>query len=99
MLGVGRTVRDGRTVEHEFVVIAIQDGRLAYQAHPSGQAPASFLATQATDSRVVFENLEHDFPQRVGYERRGDALQAWVEGTQNGRTRRVDFAYQRVSCP
>ena len=98
MLGVGRTIRDGKTIEHEFVVITVKDGRLAYEAHPSGQAPATFLSKQLTGTSVVFENPDHDFPQRVGYERRGESLLAWVEGSQNGRTRRIEFPYQRVPC-
>ena len=99
MLGMGRTVKDGRTVEYESIVIRIENGRLAYEAHPSGQASAVFLASQITEGMVVFENLAHDFPQRVGYEQRGDdALLAWVEGTQNGRARRTEFPYRRVAC-
>jgi hypothetical protein len=99
MLGMGRTVRDGRTIEYESIVIRIENSRLAYEAHPSGQASAVFLAGPITGERVVFENPAHDFPQRVGYERRGDdGLLAWVEGTQNGRTRRSEFPYQRVAC-
>jgi hypothetical protein len=99
MLGMGRTVQDGRTIEYESIVIRIENGHLAYEAHPSGQPSAVFLANQMTDGRVVFENRAHDFPQRVGYERRGDdALLAWVEGTQSGRTRRIEFPYQRVAC-
>ena len=99
MLGMGRTVRDGRTIEYESIVIRIENGRLAYEAHPSGQPSAVFLSNPITEGRVVFENPAHDFPQRIGYERRGDdALLAWVEGTQNGRTRRTEFPYQRVAC-
>ncbi len=100
MLEMGRTVRDGRLVEHEFVVLREDGARLAYEAHPSGQPSAVFYAREWTDSRVVFENPEHDFPQRVGYEQRGaDSLGAWIEGTMNGKPRRVDFAYRRVACP
>jgi hypothetical protein len=99
MLGTGRTVRDGRTTEYEFVVLKEQDGRLAYEAHPSQQAGAVFLSREVTEARVVFENPDHDFPQRVGYEKQGaDSLLAWIEGSQNGRTRRVDFPYRRVAC-
>ena len=99
MIGVGRTVRDGRTIEHESILLEIRDGRFAYEAHPSGQSPAVFLAREATRDRVVFENLQHDYPQRVGYERRGtDRLSAWIDGTQNGGSRRVEFPYQRVPC-
>jgi hypothetical protein len=72
---------------------------LAYEAHPSGQPSAVFLSTTVTGSTVVFENLQHDFPQRVGYERKGsDRLLAWIEGTQNGQIRRVDFPYRRSAC-
>jgi hypothetical protein len=99
MIGVGRTVRDGRMTEYETVILRVQDDRLTYEAHPSGQPSAVFSSREATDTRVVFENAEHDFPQRVGYERQGaDRLSAWIEGVQDGRMKRVDFPYQRVAC-
>jgi hypothetical protein len=99
MIGMSRTVRGRETTAYEFVRITEQDGRLAYNAHPSGQAPATFLSTEATEARVVFENPQHDFPQRVGYRREGtDLVHAWIEGTSSGRTRRVEFPYRRVSC-
>lgn len=99
MLGVGRTVRDGKLVEYELVLITERNGRLVYEAHPSGQAAAEFVAQTATDATVVFENPAHDFPQQVGYRRSGrDALLAWIQGTVNGAVRRVEFAYQRVAC-
>lgn len=99
MLGMGRTVRDGRTTEYEFVVLEKRDDRLAYEAHPSGQPPAVFLSREVGEDSVVFENAQHDFPQRVGYQQRGpDSLLAWIEGSQDGRLRRVEFQYQRVPC-
>jgi hypothetical protein len=99
MLGMGRTVRGSKLVEYELVLIKEQDGRLAYEAHPSGQPTATFMATTASDSSVVFENPQHDFPQRVGYRRNGaEALEAWIEGQANGKSRRVDFSYQRARC-
>jgi hypothetical protein len=99
MLGMGRTVRGSKLVEYELVLIKEQEGRLAYEAHPSGQSTATFMATTASDSGIVFENPQHDFPQRVGYRRNGaDALEAWIEGQANGKSRRVDFSYQRAPC-
>ena len=98
MIGMGRTVRDTRTTEYELVVLKEQDGRLAYEAHPSGQSSAVFLSREITDTSVVFENTEHDFPQRVGYRRSESGLAAWIEGTLKGQTRRVDFNYTRVPC-
>ena len=100
MLGMSRTVRDGRLVEHELMILSERGEQLAYEAHPSGQSTATFFSSTVTSSLVVFENPAHDFPQRIGYERKGaDALTAWVEGPQNGRTRRIEYAYQRAQCP
>ena len=95
MLGVGRTVQAGRLVEHEFMVIREDGPRLA---RPSGQAPATFPARELTQRSVVFENLQHDFPQRVGYVREDDGVLAWIEGPRNGQVRRIEFRYRRASC-
>lgn len=98
MLGTSRTVRNGALVEYEFVVLRERDGALVYQAHPSGQLGGEFPVKSVDASSVVFENAAHDFPQRIGYRRAGDRLDAWIEGTMNGKTRRADFPYVRVAC-
>ena len=103
MLGVGRTTRGDELLEHEYIVLSERDGRLAYEAHPSGQASAVFLscpdAGEEAGEAIVFENPDHDFPQRVGYRRTGpDRLLGWIEGADGGKTRRVEFPYRRVAC-
>lgn len=98
MIGSGRTVNSGKLVDYELVVLREDGDRLAYEAHPANQAPATFYSSRVTPTSVVFENPGHDFPQRVGYERRGDELAAYVEGETNGRTRRIEFPYRRVPC-
>ena len=98
MLGVGRTTRGTTLVDYEMVLIRERGDQLAYEAHPANQQPAVFMSTSIGERSIVFENLKHDFPQRVGYERRGDRLTAWIEGPQNGQTRRIEFAYERVPC-
>ena len=98
MVGSGRTVRGEKLVEYELVVIREDGDALVYQAHPSGQPSAEFRSTSVSDGRVVFENAGHDFPQRIGYQRQGASLQAWVEGSKDGRTRRIDFPYRRTIC-
>jgi hypothetical protein len=100
MLGMSRTVRGGRLAAHELIVLREQDDRLAYEAHPSSQAATVFLSTGVSDTAALFENPEHDFPQRVGYRRiGGDSLLAWIDGTAGGETRRVEFRYRRITCP
>jgi hypothetical protein len=104
MLGMGRTVskEDGRTIEFEAVRIEEREGQLVFTAKPSGQPEGSFHSIELTDSLVVFENPEHDFPQRVGYQRKADgSLAAWIEGRSGpeGAPKRVDFPYGRQNCP
>jgi rhodanese-related sulfurtransferase len=99
MVGVGRTVQGADLVEHELVVIREQGDRLAYEAHPSGQPPATFLSETVTDASVVFQNPQHDFPKRVGYERSGqDALVAWIDAGPDSERPRQEFPYRRVAC-
>lgn len=99
MLGTARTLRRDSLTEFEFVVLREKGERLAYEAHPSGQNGATFLSIALTDSAVTFENLQNDFPQRVGYTRRGaDSLLAWISGPSQGTTRRIQFPYRRRSC-
>lgn len=99
MLGVSRTVRGEKTLNYEFVVLREAEGRLQYEAHPSGQAPGTFLSVTSEPARIVFENTAHDFPQRIGYEKRGDGLFAWIEGSMNGQNRRIEYPYARAACP
>ena len=100
MIGMGRTVRNDKMVENEFVVIRREGNQLAYEAHPSGQATAVFLSSRVTNTEVIFENPKHDFPTKIGYQLSGpDQLLAYIEGTSNGATRRIEFKYKRAKCP
>ncbi len=99
LLGMSRTVAAGRTLEYEFVRIVARDGTLVYVAQPSGQPEASFRMRSSGPREVVFENPEHDFPQRIGYRSASDdALTAWIEGKHGDSERRIEFPYHRVAC-
>lgn len=80
LLGMTRTVRGGSLAAYESVLLRERGERFEYVVSPSGQATTTFTSTTVGDSSIVFENLLHDFPQRVACERRGAALQAWIEG-------------------
>jgi hypothetical protein len=98
MLGLGRTVRDGKLREYEFVRIVEADGSLAYVAEPSGQAKATFPLKSLTAGEAVFEDPTHDFPQRVIYRRVGpDAMTGRIEGQIGGQTKAIDFPYKRCA--
>jgi hypothetical protein len=97
MLGMSRTVGGGRTTAIEFVTLRSVEGRVVYEANPSGQKPTTFPATAVSATRVVFENPAHDYPRRIVYERQGDnALLAFVDDGSGGK--KVEYPFQRVSC-
>ena len=100
LMGVSRTVRQGKTVAYEFMRIAQgPDGRLAFFAQPSGKPPASFPVLSMGGTGVIFENLEHEFPQRVIYRLVSPAqLRASIEGMRNGALQSIEFPMVRVSC-
>lgn len=100
MLGVSRTIRGGRTVEHEFMQLRkAADGRLAYIAKPSGQAEASFPLLSQGETEAVFENLQHDFPRRIIYRLPPEGrLLARIEGLRGTALRGIDFPMRRVAC-
>jgi hypothetical protein len=99
LLGVSRTVRNSRTVAHEFLQIRESaGGGIEFVADPSGQSAAIFSLVRLSESEVVFENPDHDFPQRIIYRLEGDALDGRIEGKVEGELRTVDFPMKRVDC-
>jgi hypothetical protein len=100
MFGMSRTVRQGKTVEFEFMELRyLADGMFAFIAHPSGQQTTVFPLLRINDSEVVFENPAHDFPQRIAYAKDGESkLRARIEGVRDGALRIIEFPLSRVSC-
>ncbi|WP_185821922.1 DUF6265 family protein [Xanthomonas sp. GW] len=100
LLGVSRTVKQGKTVEFEFMQIrAVESGQLAFIAMPSGQKTVVFPLLRLGETEVVFENPQHDFPQRVIYQLEGETkLRARIEGMRKGALRVIEFPMNRVSC-
>ncbi len=100
MLGVGRTVKNGKTIDYEFMKIQLNpQGQLVFVAKPSRKPEAEFTMTQLSADAVTFENLQHDFPQRVIYRlAAGDRLAARIEGTRQGAALGIDFPMRRVAC-
>ena len=98
MMGVSRTVSNGKTTEWEFLIIREGAKGLEYVAKPSRQPEATFTSTRVAANEVVFENPAHDFPKKITYTRNGDVLTAAIEGPMNGQTRRIEFPYKKAAC-
>jgi hypothetical protein len=101
MLGMARTLKNGRATEFEFMQIrADAQGALTFIAQPQGRPPTDFPLLRHGEADAVFENAGHDFPQRVLYRREAaDRLTARIEGRVNGKDRGIDFPMQRTACP
>lgn len=96
MLGIHRDVSNGRAVFFEFLRIEETAEGLAYQAQPLGRPAVRFLCKELSASRVIFENLQHDYPQRILYKVGADgALHARVEGMQDGALRAEEWTWRR----
>jgi hypothetical protein len=100
MFAVSRSIRDSRTVAFEYLRIEESgDGSLALFASPSGQSPARFDMVSLTNNEVVFENSEHDFPQRIIYRLAQDSrLIGRIEGQSNGQLKSIEFPMSKINC-
>lgn len=98
LLGASRTVRGDTVILYEAMRIQEHGDTLVFRAEPSGQRPAEFRTT-IPGPPIVFENAQHDFPQRISYRPAGaDSLIARIEGTRNGAVRGIDYHYKRIPC-
>ena len=100
MIGMARNVQAGKVREYEFTLLRQEpSGDIVYVASPSKQAETIFKLTSLRGGEAVFENPEHDFPKKVIYTRQPDgSLLAAIEGPgRDGKTRRVEYPFKRVS--
>ena len=100
MLGLSRSVRGGEMVAYEFMRIeASAEGVIHFTAQPDGQAATAFELSHLDDREVVFNNPEHDFPQRITYMNEGvRQLIAVLEGPTRVGEKRIEIPMSRVSC-
>lgn len=104
-LMAGVTVTVGRSGQGslEFTRIWPVGERLAFLAQPGGVPATVFPLIEATANRAVFENPDHDFPQRIVYARDGDTLTARIEGTADGQAQSMTWTYRAAPlnsrCP
>jgi hypothetical protein len=100
LIGMSRTVRGGKTTDFEFIRIVATDKGVDYVARPSSnKEETAFSLVKASATEAVFENLAHDFPQRIIYRNQAaNALFARIEGTQNGKLNGMDIPMKRAKC-
>lgn len=97
--GTGMMLQGTDTVFIEKLQLVNEDGALWYVptvANQNSGQPVRFKEKSISANELVFENLNHDFPQRIIYQRKGDnALYARVEGMQSNALRKEEFSFKR----
>ena len=96
MLGVSRTITNGRTVFYEFLRIERGADGIVYHAAPKGRSPATpFTLTSSETNKAVFENPKHDFPKKITYWRTDDGmLHARVEGDSSSKQKADEYHWK-----
>ena len=101
MFGVAPDVNDRKTTFFEYLRIEGRPEGIFYLASPKGRyPPTEFKMIEApTPDRphAVFENPDHDFPQRITYWRDGQTLHARIEGNHGGERAQQEFAWRRAT--
>lgn len=83
------TVKLEQYGEKVFYMPTVQD--------QNNKQPIKFTLTSQYGKYFVFENKQHDYPQRIIYELvNQDSLHARIEGQKNGKNMFSDFFYKRV---
>jgi hypothetical protein len=74
MFGHSVTIKDGEVSFFENLNVVKAGETYVLSAYPMGQGPSDFSSVARAENSIMFENLAHDYPQRIGYSREGDQL-------------------------
>jgi hypothetical protein len=102
MIGMSRTVKGESTLMFEFLRIAEKPDGIFYIARPSSAGATAneetaFKLVKWGKAEAVFENLAHDFPQRIIYRSdKADSLFARVESADSKKG--MDIPMSRARC-
>ena len=96
MAGVGQTNVAGKPAFVEFMTIRVMAQGATFTALIPGQPPTIFALKPSGPEEAIFENLGHDFPQRVIYRHCGADLCARIEGVIAGKLEAETWRYRRV---
>jgi hypothetical protein len=100
LAGRSYKVKNNDTLVLENVIISLQGNAIFFTPVVQDQnnnQPVPFKLISCNNNRYVFENKEHDYPQRVIYELVStNDLRARIEGSKNGKEMGSEFNYTRI---
>lgn len=98
MLGVSRTIRDGRTSFTEFLMIEENEGKIKLSICQKLGGPAITLNVgKLTETEVVFEPVDDPNKATITYRLVDKNLHATVAGVRDGSPYTLEFVFKRKS--
>lgn len=98
--GVGLNLLGNDTLFHEQITLSFSENRLCYAVRGAQDDPSKsvgFFCDNWKGEEYRFENLQHDFPQRIVYQKpANNRFNAYIEGLIDKETMRIDFPFQRA---
>ncbi|RWU10955.1 DUF6265 family protein [Pedobacter chitinilyticus] len=93
-------LKERDTMVFESVLLVEEKGGLFYipiVTNQNGGQPVRFTLKTISDTTLIFENPQHDFPQIISYTKiDNDRLVAEISGVKNGQQRKQTFPMQRI---
>lgn len=94
-------IKEKDTIVFESIQLVQEQGGLFYIPMVKNQndgLPVRFATKTISETQLIFENLQHDFPQIISYTKiSADSLIAEISGTRNGQERKQTFPMKRVN--
>mgnify|MGYP001168724005 CR=1 FL=1 len=98
--GKSYTVKEKDTIVFETIRLVQEQGGIFYIPTVKNQndgLPVRFTSRTISETQLVFENQQHDFPQIISYTKIStDSLVAKISGTKSGQERKQTFRMKRV---
>lgn len=94
LIGTSYSLENGIKIINENLWIKKFMDKWAYVAVTANEDITLFPLVEHSPKKLIFENKEHDFPQRIIYEFHKDGkLTAAIEGNVNGGLKRKEFSF------
>ena len=94
LIGTSYSLENGIKIINENLWIKKFMDKWAYIAVTANEDITLFALVEHSPKKLIFENKEHDFPQRIIYEFHKDGkLTAAIEGNVNGGLKRKEFSF------
>lgn len=101
MTGSGYVLAGTDTVFKEQLKLVAVDSSIYYVVFIPGRPDSTgFTLTKYANDEAVFENPEHDDPQRIIYKKAGtDSIYAYTESATLEGIKRIEYPFKRTSPP